>query len=288
MSTVLVFGGNGQLGMCLQEVIKGQEANGFSYRFLSTYEGDITDAKKLELLFKENKPLYVINCAAYTAVDLAEDEIEKARAINATAVEVLAQLCNTYDSTLIHISTDFVFDGTQSSPYSETDQVAPLGIYGLTKLEGEKTVSQHCKKHFIIRTSWLYSAFGNNFYKTMLRISHGRETISVVADQVGTPTYAMDLAAFILHVIHSNSETYGVYHFSNQGVASWYDFACEILKDQQGLKIIPIKSEAYPTKAKRPCYSVLDKSKITETFSYEIPYWRVSLEVCKSHSIKSL
>lgn len=286
MSTVLVFGGNGQLGMCLQEGIKGQGSNGWTYNFLSASEGDITNAKKLELLFQENKPSYVINCAAYTAVDLAEDEIEKARAINATAVEALAQLCETHNTTLIHISTDFVFDGTQSSPYSETDQVAPLGIYGLTKLEGEKTVSQHCKKHFIIRTSWLYSEFGNNFYKTMLRISQGRETISVVADQVGTPTYAMDLAAFILHVIHSNSDTYGVYHFSNQGVASWYDFAYEILKDQQALKIKPIKSMEYPTKAKRPAYSVLDKSKITDTFSYHIPYWKESLEVCKSQTIQ--
>jgi len=286
MSMVLVFGGNGQLGSCLQEVVKRQETEGMTYQFLTAAEGDITDSRKLALLFQYNKPLYVINCAAYTAVDLAEDEIEKARAINVTAVEALAQFCETYDSTLIHISTDFVFDGAQSTPYSESDAVAPLGIYGLTKLEGEKAVSQYCKKHFIIRTSWLYSEFGNNFYKTMLRISQGRESISVVADQVGTPTYAMDLAAFIIHVIKSNSDKYGIYHFSNQGVASWYDFACAILKDKQGLKILPIKSEASPTKAKRPAYSVLDKSKIANTFSYEIPDWRDSLEVCKSQQIQ--
>jgi dTDP-4-dehydrorhamnose reductase len=286
MSQVVVFGGNGQLGKCLQEVVKGQGANGWAYRFLSAAEADITDSKKLESLFLHNKPSYVINCAAYTAVDLAEDEIEKARAINATAVEVLAQLCKTHDATLIHISTDFVFDGTQSTPYKEADAVAPIGNYGLTKLEGEKAVSQQCEKHFIIRTSWLYSEFGNNFHKTMLRIAQGRESISVVADQIGTPTYAMDLAAFIIHVIQSDSRAYGVYHFSNQGVASWYDFACEILRDQVGLKIVPINTAAYPTKAKRPAYSVLDKSKITHTFSYEIPYWRDSLEVCKSRSIR--
>ena len=284
MKEVVVFGAGGQLGKCLQEVVDLNGATDLSFHFLSTREADITDSERIASIFQESKPSYAINCAAYTAVDLAEDEAEKARAINATAVKNLAQLCEKHNTTLIHISTDFVFDGSQSSPYQEGDEVAPLGVYGSTKLEGENAIREHCSKHFIIRTSWLYSNYGNNFYKTMLRISEGRESISVVADQVGTPTYAMDLADFITHLIDSTSEKYGIYHFSNQGVASWYDFACEILKEKKGLQIIPIKSAAYPTKATRPFYSVLDKSKATKELFYQIPYWRDSLELCKTQS----
>ncbi|SCX94014.1 dTDP-4-dehydrorhamnose reductase [Nonlabens sp. Hel1_33_55] len=280
MSMVLVFGGNGQLGQCLQEVVKDQGSNGLNYKFLSTAEGDITNDKKLTLLFQENQPSYIINCAAYTAVDIAEDEGEKAKNINTIGAGNLAKLCGQYGTTLIHISTDFVFDGSQSFPLKETDATNPLGIYGVTKLAGEQSIAENCDRYFIIRTSWLYSTYGKNFLKTMLRLAQNRNTISVVSDQIGTPTYAMDLAGFILHLIDNNANQYGVYHFSNQGVASWYDFASEILKNTKTIAVVPVNSDAYPTRAIRPAFSVLDKNKIKNTFSYNIPYWRDSVEKC--------
>lgn len=279
MSTIVVFGASGQLGHSLKAVA---EAKGITWiHFPPESEANILDQEALRKVFEVYQPAWCINCAAYTAVDKAEDDIEKARAINKTGVENIALLSKEFGAVLVHTSTDFVFKGDVPVPLVEDDVAEPVNIYGLTKLEGEQAVEAILDKYFTIRTSWLYSEYGNNFVKTMLKLGAERDELKIVADQVGTPTYALDLAAVILHIITQNSQAFGTYHYSNEGVASWYDFAKAIFEiSGTVVKTLPIRSSAYPTRAIRPSYSVMDKSKIKQNFNIEIPYWRDSLITC--------
>jgi dTDP-4-dehydrorhamnose reductase len=279
MDNVVIFGASGQLGHCIKAVVERENMS--SVYFPSESEANILDTAILKKVFETYKPAYSINCAAYTAVDKAEDEQEIARKVNKTGVENLSNLCREYGSTLIHISTDFVFKGDASTPRNEGDKAEPINVYGQTKLEGEQAVEALLKNYYIIRTGWLYSEYGNNFVKTMLKLGAERGELKIIADQAGTPTYAMDLAECIIHIIKSNSKRYGLYHYSNEGIASWYDFAKAIF-DLSGttVKTIPVKTSEYATKAVRPAYSVMDKSKIKQTFDIGIPYWRDSLVTC--------
>lgn len=241
----------------------------------------MTSAAAIDAFFEREKVDVVVNCAAYTAVDLAEDEQLKADAINHKAVALLADACRRYDATLIHISTDYVFSGEADVPYNEACATAPINAYGRTKLAGERAVEESGCKSIILRTAWLYSEFGRNFCKTMQSLTASRSEIKVVADQIGTPTYAGDLAAAIVHIIESNQlDKCGVYHYSNEGVCSWHDFACEIarLSGNGECEVKPCTTADYPTKAQRPRYSVLDKSKFVKTFGLEIPDWKESLK----------
>lgn len=273
---VLVIGGMGQLGQALQSVT--HQYSGIDFHFATSAQADVTDVNSLQAIFSQTKPDYCINASAYTAVDKAESEIDLAHAINVTGAKNLAETCKAFGTELIHISTDFVFDGQKKTPYTETDATNPQGVYGLTKLQGEQAIRQIFEKHYIIRTSWLYSGFGNNFMKTMLRVANERDELNVVDDQIGTPTLATDLAQAIIQIIQSGKKAYGIYHYSNEGAASWYDFAKEIF-DLNGVKIKlnPIPTSAYPTPAKRPKYSVLDKTKIKATFGIEIKDWKTAL-----------
>lgn len=278
--TILVTGGNGQLG-CSLRLASAESCNHFV--FTDIEELDITSASDVEEFFEREKVDVVVNCAAYTAVDLAEDNEAKADDINHKAVALLATTCKRYNATLIHISTDYIFSGNADTPYTEESNAAPLNAYGRTKLAGERAVAESGCKSIILRTSWLYSEFGHNFVKTMRELIVTRPEIKVVADQIGTPTYAGDLAAAIMHIIDSEqlSKT-GIYHFSNLGECSWYNFATEIAHqcDNIDCKIIPCTTADYPTKALRPRYSVLDKSKFISTFSFAIPEWKEPLERC--------
>lgn len=279
MNSIVVFGASGQLGNCLKTFAERNSI--VSIYFPTETEANILDDNALKDIFEKYKPSFSINCAAYTAVDRAEDDLEMATKINKTGAENLARHCAKNGSVLIHISTDFVFKGNTPSLLSEDDPAEPVNVYGQTKLDGELAVKRILKEHFIIRTSWLYSEYGNNFVKTMLKLGAERDELKIITDQTGTPTYAMDLAACIMQVTGSGSTDYGIYHYSNEGVASWYDFAKAIF-DISGtnVKALPIKTSEYPTKAKRPAYSVMDKSKIKHTFNIEIPYWRDSLAIC--------
>lgn len=279
MNDIIVFGASGQLGQCIKNVVGLNHID--NVIFLSEAEADILDTENLEKIFSKYKPAYAINCAAYTAVDKAEDDTEVAHKVNVTGAENLAVKSKAHGAVLIHISTDFVFKGDVSHPLTETDEAKPVGVYGQTKLDGELAVAAALNEHFIIRTGWLYSEYANNFAKTMLKLGAERDELNIVADQVGTPTYAIDLAAFIFTIINSGSKAYGTYHYSNEGVTSWFDFARAIF-DISGTKVKanPIRTDQYPTRAKRPSYSVMDKSKAKQTFNIEIPYWRDSLVVC--------
>lgn len=278
MTTILVTGGNGQLASCIKDVEK--EYDDLNIIYTDHLELDICELNQIQTFFKSNPQInYCINCAAYTAVDKAETEAEKAFEINATGAKNLAQVCNDHDAILIHVSTDFVFDGEKNEPYTETDAANPISVYGASKLQGEVEIQQALKEYFIIRTSWLYSEYGNNFMKTMLRLAETRDGISVVSDQIGTPTYAGDLAEIIIQIINTKTEKYGIYHYSNEGVASWFEFAKEIFKlTKNKTKVNPIPSIEYLTPAKRPKYSVLDKKKIIDVFKIDIPFWRESLK----------
>ena len=279
MSSIVVFGASGQLGQCFKDIAAKQNLS--VVHFPSESEANILDVAALQKVYETYKPDYSINCAAYTAVDKAEDDAELAVKINKTGVENLSRLCAETGSTLIHISTDFVFKGDASSPRKEESPAEPISVYGQTKLNGELAVTALLNKYFIIRTGWLYSEYGNNFVKTMLKLGADRDELKVIADQAGTPTYAMDLAACILTLIQSKCTAYGTYHYSNEGIASWYDFAKAIFDiSATNVKLIPIKTEEYPTRATRPAYSVMDKSKIKATLAIEIPYWRDSLITC--------
>ena len=283
---ILVFGGYGQLGQCLKKVADSREIEGLVY--LDEIKGNILDTKLLSHLFSLHQPEYVINCAAYTAVDKAEDEIDLARLINKTGAENLAKACKQFNSVLIHISTDFVFEGNTPKILNEEVSAAPINAYGLTKLEGEWAVAAASTDYFIIRTSWLYSEFANNFVKTMLRLGKEREELGIIIDQVGSPTYAIDLAGCILDIIQNKSKAFGLYHYSNEGVTSWYDFAKAIFElASYSIKVKPIKTVEYPTKATRPIFSVMDKGKFKNTFDIQIPYWRESLAICISRIEKS-
>ena len=278
MTTILVTGGNGQLASCIKDVEKQYDDLNIIYTY--HLELDICELNQIQTFFKSNPQInYCINCAAYTAVDKAETEAEKAFEINATGAKNLAQVCNDHAAILIHVSTDFVFDGEKNEPYTETDAANPISVYGASKLQGEVEIQQALKEYFIIRTSWLYSEYGNNFMKTMLRLAETRDGISVVSDQIGTPTYAGDLAEIIIQIINTKTEKYGIYHYSNEGVASWFEFAKEIFKlTENKIKVNPIPSIEYLTPAKRPKYSVLDKKKIIDVFKIDIPFWRESLK----------
>ena len=282
---ILVTGANGQLGQALQS-ISGTYL-GIDFVFCPSSALDITSLEHCQLVFSTYRPNFCINAAAYTAVDKAESEPEKAHLINAVGAENLAKVCKENDTILIHISTDFIFDGTLNRPYLETDLPNPTGVYGLTKLQGEQAIQANWEKHYIIRTSWVYSQYGTNFLKTMLRLAAERDQLSVVSDQIGTPTNAIDLAEALIKIVdYYNAElvsasNYGIYNFSNEGCCSWYDFANEIFH-QKGISIDlkPIPTLAYPTPAKRPAYSVLDKSKIKRTFNIAIKEWQTSLAGC--------
>jgi len=279
MGSILVFGASGQLGQCLAHV--AQERNIPGIVFPPEVMANILNVNGLRALFSEHKPAYCINCAAYTAVDKAEDELELARQINRDGVENLARLCGEFGTTLIQISTDFIFAGTGNTPLVETDEATPISVYGLTKLEGEQVIPAHTSQFFILRTSWLYSEYANNFVKTMLRLGQDRDELRVIWDQTGTPCYAIDLAGCILTIIESQSQHYGTYHYSNEGVTSWYDFATAIFElSSTPVRIVPIRTAEYPTKATRPAYSVMDKTKVKTQFGVVIPHWRASLAVC--------
>jgi dTDP-4-dehydrorhamnose reductase len=279
---VLVTGANGQLGQAIQSVVGNYPS--IDFVFCSSTELNITDKNNCETIFEKHKPLFCINAAAYTAVDKAESEPEKSYAINVTGAQNVAEVCKTYNTTLLHVSTDFVFDGLANQPYLEDDVPYPTGVYGVTKLQGEQAIQNTWEKHFIVRTSWVYSQFANNFMKTMLRLALERDSLSVVSDQIGTPTNAVDLAECLLTIISAQHPTpntqhfFGIYNFSNEGHCSWYDFAKEIFKvNNISINLQPIPTTAYPTPAKRPAYSVLDKSKIKMVFGIKIKNWKESL-----------
>lgn len=279
MYNILVFGASGQLGQCIKTVAATKQINNII--FPAEAEANILEISLLQSLFEKYKPQFAINCAAYTAVDKAEDDQELAQKVNVTGAENLAKLCKQYNASLIHISTDFVFKGDKATPRNETDPAEPISVYGKTKLDGELAIAKILDQHFIVRTGWLYSEYANNFAKTMLKLGAERDELRIIADQVGTPTYAIDLANFILHIVTTKSTAYGTYHYSNEGVTSWFDFARAIFDiSQTNVKAIPIRTDEYPTKATRPAYSVMDKTKAKQTFNIEIPYWRDSLITC--------
>lgn len=278
---ILVTGANGQLGMEMR--ILGAVAPN-EYIFTDVEELDITDKKAVEDFVCQNNIQIIVNCAAYTNVDRAEEDEATAERINAEAVRNLAEAVKRVDGMLFHISTDYVFGGEGNTPRTEDMPLDPQGAYGRTKLHGEQAIAEVGCKSIIIRTAWLYSEFGKNFLLTMLRLTKEKPAINVVFDQVGTPTYAGDLALTIFSIIEGDmyAGNEGVYHFSNEGVCSWYDFAQEIATamGHKECKISPCHSDEFPSKVKRPAYSVLDKSKIKRTFGVEIPHWRESMYYC--------
>lgn len=280
--TIAVSGKSGQLGNELQEAAK--LFTGYDFVFADKAELDIASLTSLENFFQTHKPQFFVNCAAYTAVDKAESDKDYSYEINATAVRHIAALCKQYNATLIHISTDYVFNGTGEIPYAEDDAVDPVNHYGYTKSEGEKMAFGENLHTIIIRTSWVYSSYGHNFVKTMLRLMKERDSISVVNDQYGSPTYAADLAEAIITIIRycvNNPIPSGIYHYSNEGNITWHDFAMSI-KELSGLSctVNPIPTDNYPTPAKRPTYSVMDKQKIQSVFFIKTKDWRESLKRC--------
>jgi len=278
VSKILVTGANGQLGNEFKFLASNSNHEFF---FVDINELDLTNEKEVEGFFGNNKFDFVINCAAYTAVDKAETEKETAYKVNVNATSYIANASLKNGFKLIHISTDFVFDGNKNTPYIETDYTNPINYYGETKLLGEKAISEKIESGLIIRTSWLYSQYGNNFVKTILRLTATRDEINIVFDQVGTPTYALDLAKSILIIIEQQPELSGIFHYSNEGVASWYDFAFQILQNKKlTLKLNPIETKDYPIPARRPNYSVLNKTKIKNFAAVKIKHWVDSLNEC--------
>ncbi|PKP05800.1 MAG: dTDP-4-dehydrorhamnose reductase [Bacteroidetes bacterium HGW-Bacteroidetes-5] len=277
MANILITGAKGQLGSELKELFFGVE--GDTLFFTDVAELDITNRESVYHFLNDKNIEVIINCAAYTAVDKAEEESEICDRVNRTAPGILADEANACGALLIHISTDYVFDGIGPTPYKESMSTNPVGVYGKTKVEGELEVMRSGANYIIIRTSWLYSVYGNNFAKTILRLSGERDSLNVVFDQIGTPTYAKDLAKVILLFKQRYTpQMKGIYHFSNEGVCSWYDFALEIVKlTGRRCKVMPVTSDKFPTKAVRPPYSVLDKGKIKELLNIDIPHWRDSL-----------
>ncbi len=279
MMNILITGCNGQLGNEMQ-LLEGRHPE-YKYWNTDVEELDITNREAVLAFVDEHAIDGIVNCAAYTAVDRAEENEALAHMLNAVAPGYLADAVERRGGWMIQISTDYVFDGTNHRPYVETDAVCPNSVYGRTKLEGEQRVQQLCSRSVIIRTAWLYSTFGNNFVKTMLRLGREKEQLGVIFDQIGTPTYARDLAVAIFAVIGQGVKA-GIYHFSNEGVISWYDFTKAIhrLAGIDSCRVRPLHTSEYPTPASRPHYSVLDKTKIKETFGLEIPYWEESLREC--------
>ena len=283
---ILVTGSKGQLGSEIQDI--ANDYFDFKLIFMDLPELDICNRIQLEKIILDKKINAIINCAAYTAVDKAENDEVASHKVNAEGVLNLVNALKKVDGKLIHISTDYVFDGDSFLPYQELDSVNPIGVYGKTKRKGELAILNSDLDGIIIRTSWLYSAYGNNFVKTMLRLGNERDELGVIFDQVGTPTNASDLAKTCLDILSLKEQSKissksKIYHFSNEGVASWYDFAVEIMNlGKVDCKIKPIETKDYPTPAKRPHFSVLNKSKIKKDFGIEIPYWRNTLAICIS------
>lgn len=280
--TILVTGANGQLGNEMQIVARGSEDR---YMFTDVAELDITDAEAVEKMIRENRVDVIVNCAAYTNVDKAEEEPAVAERLNALAVKNLAESAKRNDAVLVHISTDYVFGGTQNNTPCREDQPAnPTGVYGKTKLQGEEAIKAVGCRYIIIRTAWLYSEFGKNFLKTMWNLTAAKPELKVVFDQTGTPTYAYDLAKAIFEIIESRKYEGcgGTYHYSNEGVCSWYDFTKMIAAytGHNACRIYPCHSNEFPSKVVRPSYSVLDKTKFKDTFGIEVPYWTDSLKKC--------
>lgn len=281
MMNILVTGANGQLGNEMRRVSAGSQNH---YLFTDVNELDITDLNAVRSMMKQERVNVIVNCAAYTNVDKAEDDSAMADLLNNRAVENLAIAAKEADATLVHISTDYVFRGDRNIPCRETWETDPLGVYGKTKLEGERSLIATGCKYLIFRTAWLYSPFGKNFVKTMQQLTATKDSLKVVFDQVGTPTYAGDLAALIYKLVEENLLHHqGIYHFSNEGVCSWYDFAREISElSGNRCDIQPCHSDEFPSRVERPHFSVLDKTKVKETFGIKIPYWKDSLKKCIS------
>ena len=279
MKNILITGANGQLGNEMR--VLSEENKEYTYFFTDVAELDICNEQSVMDFVKANNIHVIVNCAAYTAVDKAEENIEVCTKLTADAVGYLPKAAEANQAEFIQISTDNVFDGTAHTPYRETEPTCPNSVYGSTKLAGEQNALTLCSRAMVIRTAWLYSTFGNNFVKTMIRLGKERDSLGVIFDQIGTPTYARDLACAIYAAIRQGV-TPGVYHFSNEGVCSWYDFTKAIhrLAGIKDCKVNPLHTEEYPTPAKRPHYSVLDKTKIKNTYHIEIPYWMDSLQSC--------
>lgn len=282
MKTILVTGANGQLGNSIR--LLADQHPQYQFLFTDVDTLDITDAAAVKAAVQDNQVNYIINCAAYTAVDKAEDNEELCRRLNSYAVGLLGKAAHEAGAKMIHISTDYVFSGTSCLPYRETDDTRPVSTYGRTKLAGEEVLMEVCPDAVIVRTAWLYSEFGSNFVKTVLRLGKERDELGFVFDQIGSPTYAGDLAAAILTIVVSDERDAfipGIYHYSNEGVCSWYDFTVKIL-EIAGInsRVHPIETKDYPTRAVRPPYSVLNKSKIKQTYGIAIPHWESSLRVC--------
>jgi len=284
MSKILVTGCNGQLGKTFKELAKYEK--NMEFVFVSREDFDLSDLDSIEKYFSKIEVDVIINCAAYTNVDSAESEAVLADKINHLAVRKMAEICKEKNIFILHVSTDYVFGGTNCVPYAETDIAGPINIYGKTKLIGEKALQEINPKGMIIRTSWVYSEFGNNFVKSMLMLSKKRDTLNVIYDQIGAPTYAKDLAGSIINIVKAQGvlETdirSNIYHYSNSGVSSWYDFAKAIFEySKQSCNVEPIESSEYTVIAKRPQYSLLNSKKIKRIFGVELPYWRESLKVC--------
>lgn len=279
MKSVLVTGANGQLGVALRGI--SDDIEGFAFHFTDVDALDICDKAQVEAFVKSHDVRIIINCAAYTAVDKAEDDVALCTRINRDAVRYIGEVAALAGAKVIHVSTDYVFDGCGTRPYREEDPTGPNSVYGATKLAGEQALLAACEESVIIRTAWLYSETGANFLKTMLRLGAERDTLGVVADQRGTPTYAGDLAGAIVAVLTAEKFVPGVYHYTNEGACTWYDFAVKIF-ELAGItcEVKPLTTAEYPTRAKRPAYSVLDKTKIKETFGVQIPQWESALQKC--------
>ena len=280
MKNILVTGSNGQLGSELQSLAPAHDET-CRFFFTDVAELDITDRQAVYSFVEQNRISVIVNCAAFTAVDKAESEPERCNLLNHIAPGYLAEAIASVGGTMIQISTDYVFDGTSCKPYKEEDITNPQTVYGRTKLAGEESVIRTCAGSMVIRTAWLYSTYGNNFVKTMLRLGKERDKLGVVADQIGTPTYARDLAKAILTVIEKGIKP-GVYHFTNEGTCSWYDFTKAIhrMEGIEDCEVSPIHTEEYPVPAKRPHYSVLDKTKIKQTYELDIRWWEDALKDC--------
>ncbi len=286
MSNILVFGASGQLGKCIKQAAKQRRISHID--FFEDKEINILDRKSLEDLFAKKRPNFMINCAENIAIDKAESEPELAKRLNTEGALNAAQICDKYAVTLIHMSTGHVFRGNIPKLLHERDYTEPVNVYGHTKLEGERIISTFLHRHIIIRPGWLYSEYGDNFVKTMLEAAIEQDEINVPVDQIGGPTYAMDLANAILDILPTKNWNYGTYHYSNEGVSSWYDLAkaiVDILKIP--VKINPIISNYYATPIKGPAFSAMDKTKIKNTFGLSIPYWRDALKVCLDNLIQN-
>lgn len=277
---ILVTGANGQLGNEMKNVLE-KECPGITL-YTDIQELDLLDAQAVGLFVSKNEITHIVNCAAYTAVDKAEEDKALCAAVNIDAVKNIANAADAVGAKIIHISTDYVFDGTAHRPYKESDKVNPMSQYGTTKRTGETALIALAPDSIIIRTSWLYSPYGNNFVKTMIKLGEERTQLKVVCDQIGTPTYAKDLAKAIYAILISHQWVEGIYHFSNEGACSWYDFTKSIhrIAGIKTCEVLPIPTEDYPTAAMRPAYSILNKSKIKATYGIEIPYWEESLQEC--------